>query len=126
VFLFVRFFGLIGAPLGLIVGACLVSLPGNVSALARESEMSLRRLMQPLAPWFLRFLILMTGAGAVARVWLPNTLPLLFLTAAVSALIYLAVMFPLALRYPLGQYVRPRLFPLRMRMMRALRLTTSG
>jgi O-antigen/teichoic acid export membrane protein len=126
VFLFVRLFGLIGAPLGLIVGACLVSLPGNVSALARESEMSLRRLMQPLAPWFLRFLILMTGAGTVARVWLPNTLPLLFLTAVVSALIYLAVMFPLALRYPLGQYVRPRLFPLRMRMMRALRLTTSG
>jgi O-antigen/teichoic acid export membrane protein len=122
VVLFVRQYGLIGAPLGMIVGACLVSLPANLSALARETDMSVIKLMQPLLPWFLRFVGLVFGAGAVAKVWTPNTLALLVLTASVSSLIYLGVMFPLALRYPLGIYVRPRLFPLAARMMRALRL----
>ena len=125
VFVFARWYGLIGAPLGVITGACLVSLPANLSALARESNLSVWRLMQPLAPWFLRFLILVVGAGALARAWTPNTLPLLAATAAASALVYLLVMFPLALRYPLGQYVRPRLAPLGLRMMRALRLRAS-
>ena len=126
VFLFVRLFGLIGAPLGLIVGACVVSLPANLLALAHESKMSPAKLIQPLSPWFVRLVILMLGAFAVSKVWTPNTLPLLTLAAAISALVYVAAMFPLALRYPLGLYVRPRVFPLRMRMMRALRMTTSG
>jgi O-antigen/teichoic acid export membrane protein len=125
VFVFARWYGLIGAPMGMIVGACLISLPANLTALARETEMPVWRLLQPLAPWFLRFLILILGIGALARNWTPNTLPLLAATAAATALIYLAVMFPLALRYPLGQYVRPRLLPLGARMMRALRLRTS-
>lgn len=125
VFLLARWYGLMGAPMGMIVGACLISLPANLSALARETGMSVWRLLQPLAPWFLRFLILILGAGALGRAWTPSTLPLLAATAAASALIYLAVMFPLTLRHPLGQYVRPRLLPLGTRMMRALRLRTS-
>lgn len=124
-FLLVRWYGLIGAPLGVITGACLVSLPANLSALARETGMSVWKLLHPLAPWFLRFVILILGAGALGRTWTPNTLPLLAATALGLALIYLAVMFPLTLRYPLGQYIRPRLLPLGMRMRRALRLRTS-
>jgi O-antigen/teichoic acid export membrane protein len=125
VFLLVRWYGLIGAPLGVITGACLVSLPANLSALARETGMSVWKLLEPLAPWFLRFVILILGAGALGRTWTPNTLPLLAATALGLALIYLAVMFPLTLRHPLGQYIRPRLLPLGMRMRRALRLRTS-
>lgn len=125
VFLLTRWYGLIGAPVGMIVGACLISLPANLSALARESNRPVWRLMQPLAPWFLRFLILVAGTGALARAWTPHTLPLLAAAVAGSALVYLLVMFPLALRYPLGQYVRPRLAPLSLRMRRALRLRTS-
>jgi len=125
VVLFARLFGLIGAPLGMILGACLISLPGNLSTLARESNLSLWRILQPLTPWFVRFIILAFTAGVVARTWTPNTLLLLAVTVAASGLIYLAVMFPLTLRDPLGQYVCPRIFPLGTRMMRVLRFGTS-
>jgi O-antigen/teichoic acid export membrane protein len=124
--LFVWLYGLIGAPLGIITGACVVSLPLNLSALAKESNVTRRQLVQPLLPWFIRFVILLIGAGAVTRVWTPNTVPLLAATAAAGALVYAAVMFPLALRYPLGLYVRPRIFPLRTKMLRALRLSASA
>ena len=118
-------YGIAGAPTGMIVGVCLVSLPLNLSALARESGLSLWELIKPLSPWFLRFVVIMLGAGTLARVWVPNTVLLISLTALVSALAYAVAMFPLTLRYPLGMYVRPRLFPLVPRMMRALRLGSS-
>lgn len=126
VYLFVRWYGLVGAPMGMITGACLVSLPSNLYAMARESNMSVMRLMQPLAPWFLRFVILAAGVMLMARHWIPNTFLLLGLTAGMVALVYLAVMFPLALREPLGQYVRPRLFPIRARVFRVLRLGNAA
>lgn len=122
---FVWLYGLVGAPLGIIIGVCLVSLPANLSALARESNMTLWELVRPLSPWFIRFVVLVVAAGALTRVWMPNTVPLLAATAVAVALIYAAVMFPLALRYPLGMYVRPRLLPLGTKMIRALRLRTS-
>ncbi len=123
--LFVWLYGLVGAPLGMMVGVCFVSLPANLAALARESDMTVWKLVMPLAPWFVRFLVLMVGAGALARVWSPNTVPLLVGSVAGSGLVYLLVMFPLTLRHPLGIYVRPHLFPLGARMMRALRPGTS-
>jgi O-antigen/teichoic acid export membrane protein len=122
---FIWGYGLIGAPLGIITGVCLVSLPANLSALARESNLSLWALVRPLGPWFSRFVLLALGAGALVRVWMPSTLPWLAVTAVGVALVYAAVMFPLALRAPLGLYVRPRLLPIRARFFRALRLKPS-
>jgi O-antigen/teichoic acid export membrane protein len=122
IFLFVKELGLVGAPLGTIAGVCLVSLPANLWALARESHTSVARLLQPLFPWFVRFLALTTGIVLIARVWIPNTFLLVALTAALTATFYVAVMFPLTLRSPLGDYVRPRLFPVRAKVFRILRL----
>lgn len=116
-------YGLVGAPLGMILGACAVSLPLNLSALARESDLSLWKLVQPLSQWLVRFVLLMFGACALARIWMPNNVPLIALTATGSGLLYAAVMFPLALQYPLGLYVRPRLFPIRATVFRVLRLS---
>jgi len=112
VVLFVWLYGLIGAPLGMMVGVCLVSLPANLAALARESKLTVWELVKPLSAWFIRFVVLILAAGALARMWTPQTVPLLIATVTASGLIYLLVMFPLALRHPLGQYVRPRLLPL--------------
>jgi O-antigen/teichoic acid export membrane protein len=126
VLLFVWRLGLIGAPLGIIVGACLVSLPLNLSALAKENNMSPLALVQPLMPWFVRFTVLIIAGGALARVWTPSSLMLVAATAAATALVYATVMFPLTLRHPLGQYVRPRLFPIRTRVFRALRWNDAG
>ena len=124
--LFVRLYGLIGAPLGMIVGVCLVSLPANLSALAGESGMSVGGMLRPLLPWFVRFVVLVGGAGALARIWTPEVVWLLALTAIVTAIVYAAVMFPLTLRLPLGLYVRPRWFPIRTRVFRVLRLSGSA
>jgi O-antigen/teichoic acid export membrane protein len=121
-FLFIRNFGLIGAPIGLVTGVCLISLPANLRALASENGVSVGRLIQPLMPWFLRFVFLAAGIFFLSRIWIPSTFFMLGLTAAVATTIYLVVMFPLALRSPLGDYVRPRLFPLRARVFRVLRL----
>lgn len=122
IFLFVRELGLIGAPLGAIAGVCLVSLPANLWALAHEGNLSVVRLLQPLLPWFARFILLATGIVLLARVWIPQSFLLLGLTAATVGTVYVGVMFPLALRAPLGDYVRPRLFPIRARVFRVLRL----
>jgi O-antigen/teichoic acid export membrane protein len=124
--LLVWLYGWIGAPLGMIIGACLISLPANLSALARESDLSVWRLMQPLSPWFVRFVVVAGITGAVARIWIPNTLLLLGLAAVATALVYSLVMFPLALRAPLGDYVRPRLFPIRARVFQLLRVNSFG
>jgi O-antigen/teichoic acid export membrane protein len=126
IFFFVREFGLIGAPLGAIPGVCIVSLPLNLWALAHEGNLSVGRLLRPLLPWFARFAVLATCIVAVARIWVPNSFPLLALTAGVTATIYLALMFPLALRAPLGDYVRPRLFPIRTKFFRLLRVSSFG
>lgn len=124
--LFVWLYGLTGAPLGMILGASLISLPANLSALARENNMTLWEMTRPLMPWFVRFVVLVIGTGALARIWMPNTFMLIGMTAIAVGLVYTTVMFPLALRAPLGLYVRPRLFPLRTRVFRALRLSNSA
>jgi len=110
--LFVWLYGLIGAPLGMMVGVCLISLPANLTALARESKLSVWELIRPLSAWFVRFVAIILAAGVLARLWSPGTVPLLVATVAATGLVYLLVMFPLALRHPLGMYVRPRLMPL--------------
>lgn len=119
-------YGLPGAPLGQILGTCAVSLPMNLSALAAESGMTRREMLRPLTPWFVRFALLATGAGALARVWTPDGFVLIGLTAAAVGLVYAAVMFPVALRKPLGNYVRPRLHPLGARFFRVLRLNDAA
>ncbi len=123
---FVHFFGLIGAPLGSIAGVALVSLPANFAALSRETKVSIVALLRPLAPWFSRFVLLVTAAALLAQVWIPATFFLILLTATLTGLIYSAIMFPLALRAPLGDYVRPRLFPIRSRVFRLLRVGSYG
>lgn len=112
VVLFVWMYGLIGAPLGIMTGVCLVSLPANLTALARESKLTVWQLVKPLSAWFIRFAALILIAGTLARMWSPRTVPLLIATVAATGIVYLLIMSPLALRHPLGQYVRPRLLPL--------------
>jgi O-antigen/teichoic acid export membrane protein len=123
--LFVWMYGLIGAPLGMILGACLISLPANLSAMASETEMPVWKMVSPLVPWFIRFIVLIGLTGLLARFWIPKTYMLIGLTAIPILLVYAVVMFPLALRAPLAVYVRPRLFPLRTKVFRVLRLSNT-
>jgi len=74
---FVSLFGIVGAPLGSLLGVSCISLPLNVRALAREANVSFKQLIRPLVPWFGRFVVLAVAAGAIAGVWTPATLPLI-------------------------------------------------
>jgi O-antigen/teichoic acid export membrane protein len=115
---FVWLYGPLGAPLGSILGVCLVSLPTNLAAQARESGVSLTSLLAALGPWFWRFTLLAVAAGALANAWVPTTLVTLALTTVGLVLVYGAVMLPVALRPPLGDYLRPQLALLRDRLFR--------
>jgi O-antigen/teichoic acid export membrane protein len=119
---FVSLFGIVGAPLGSILGVSCISLPLNLRALAREANVSFMQLTRPLVPWFGRFVVLAICAAVIARVWTPATLPLIGLTAAAVAFVYALAMFPVALREPLGSYVRPRLPKFGLKFLRALRV----
>lgn len=110
---FVWLIGPIGAPLGTILGVCLVSLPGNLSVVARESGVTIGVLMKSLWPWFWRFVLLVTCAWGVTRVFIPQGLVVTLATAALSALVYAVVMLPVALRAPLGAYLQPYVTSLR-------------
>ncbi len=110
--LLVWILGPIGAPLASIVGVCLVSLPGNVAALAREVGESAGSLIVPLRPWFARFLVLAGGASAMAGLELPRLFLVLVGGSISVAVVYCAVMLPVALKPPLGSYVRLRIDPL--------------
>lgn len=105
----VRRFGAIGAPLGAILGVCLISLPGNLSALARESDVSLISLIAPLWPWFYRLALCAAGGWFITRVFVPATFLPIAVTAGVLTIAYAVIMLPLVFRGPLGAYVRPRL-----------------
>lgn len=107
----VRFLGPIGAPLGSIIGATCVSLPLNLRALGRVNGSSLWRVASGLVPWALRFVLVLAGAVVAGMTWRPAAPAGIALLAAGTALTYVLVAGPVALRDPLGAYVRPWLPP---------------
>ena len=107
-----RAFGAIGVPLGFLGGALLVSIPANLTALARHTGVSRVTFTSTLRPWALRLLILVPIAAAanllVTSVGIVPVMCLLVLAGSA----YLALMAPVALRPPLGEYVRGAIAPL--------------
>lgn len=111
--LLTRGYGLLGAAVGAMVGVILVGLPANLHLLARETSTSVTGLAANLWPWAWR-MALATGASlAASRMWVPVSFPGLVAATLLCGAGYLALMWPLALQEPLGQYLRPRLAALR-------------
>ena len=107
--LLVRAYGVIGAPLGSLLGVALVSIPANLRGLAVRTGVPVSEWLRPFLGWSWRFVLLGAGAAGVARQDLPATFPTLVLGGAAITLVVLAVMLPVALRPPLGAYIGPRL-----------------
>ncbi len=105
-------FGPTAAPVGSILGVCAVSLPVYLSTLCREIGMPFRNLLEPLWPWCWRFLILGTSAILVGRYWVSTNLLQTAAVAALTGLVYVAVMFQPGRESLLGTYLTPRLMPL--------------
>jgi O-antigen/teichoic acid export membrane protein len=105
----IRWLGPLGMPIGSLIGTLFVSLPANLTVLARETDASVIGLLKPLLPWLWRFILLASAAFFSARYWQPNSFIKLAIASTITAIIYGLVMLPLALRAPLGNYLRPRL-----------------
>lgn len=103
----VQLAGPAGAAAGAIAGSLLVSLPSNLTLLARDGETSVLRLATRLVPWVARFLPVLIGAVVIGFAWRPASLPHVALVAAAVALTYLLVTGPILFRAPLAGYVRP-------------------
>jgi len=104
----VRWLGPIGAPCGSILGICLVSIPGNLSALARELEVSIFAVAASIWSWFWRFVIVAVFAGVLGLWWHASFL-YIAATASITGLIYTAVMLPMIMQSHLRLYIPERI-----------------
>ena len=119
----VHFIGPVGAACGSILGVSIVSLPNNLRALVSDTNSSMSAVLRPLSPWFFRFLLLVVATLGIANSWTPAA-PIGL--AAITFLIiggYALTMWPVALRQPLGEYIRPRIHALSQRV---LNVRTNG
>jgi O-antigen/teichoic acid export membrane protein len=117
--LLTRRFGLVGAPVASIIGFVAIGLPAHLFVIARETGTTLFAGVAALLPWAWRFVLVAGGAALFACIYVPASLLTLAGTSIAVTLVYIALMFPVAMREPLGPYVRPRLATLRARMARS-------
>ena len=101
--------GVIGVPIGFITGALLVSLPANLAALARTTGVSPAQFALSLSPWAVRLAVLVPVAAAVNLFLHPGSVVVLGFAAIGLGAAYAALMIPVAVRPPLGDYVTPLL-----------------
>lgn len=104
-------FGLIGAPLGSLLGCLLVSLPLNLSRFAGELQVAITAPVRNLRPWALRFALAALIAGGAAAMTSAGSLLALASLSAGAAGLYALLMWPIASQPPLGPYVRSALRP---------------
>jgi O-antigen/teichoic acid export membrane protein len=100
----VQTFGLIGAPVGSLIGLLVCNMPVSLLTLSRELGVSPGALLLQSWPWFWRFASLGGLTMLVVRSWYPSDFPLLAVTAAGLIGAYAALMVPLLLRPPLQSY----------------------
>ena len=114
-------FGLYGAVLGSLGSLCLVSVPANLVALAREEGGSPAAFLRPLAPWLKRCVAVIGGVAVVNALWSMHSLWTFVPVAAAVGLAYAAVMLPVIQTPPLGPMLAARLRPWLSRMPRLAR-----
>lgn len=103
-------FGPHGAALGTLAAVCLVSVPLNLSALAREVDRSPAAFLGPLRPWLVRCVPLL-GLSLLVSFWAVQG-PWAFMSlAAIVGCIYVIVMLPVLKTPPLGPMLAARLHP---------------
>jgi O-antigen/teichoic acid export membrane protein len=103
--------GLHGAVLGALASTCFVSLPANLTALAREQSGSIATCVKPLGPWLVRFVPVILGVTALVFVWTPRGLWAFAPMAALVGAIYVVAMLPVIRTPPLGPMLAARLQP---------------
>ena len=114
-------FGLYGAVLGSLCSLCLVSVPANLVALAREEGGSSAAFLRPLAPWLKRCAVVIGGVAVVNTLWSMHSVWTFAPVAAAVGLAYAVIMLPVIQTPPLGPILAARLRPWLSRMPRLAR-----
>lgn len=104
-------FGLYGAVIGSLASVCLVSVPANLLALAREEGGSPFALFKALGPWSMRFVPLVGAVSLLPLVWTSRSLWSFAPLALAVGIVYAIVMVPAAQAPPLGPMLMTRLRP---------------
>ena len=107
----VPFLGLYGAALGPLIGTCVVGLPNNLRALAREEGTPALSLLTPLGSWLVRLVVLLAGIAVFLSAFRVEGLASLIGVSAVVAIAYLAIMRPVLCAPPLGTMLSASLRP---------------
>lgn len=110
-FVLIPFIGLYGAAVGPLMATCLISLPNNLRALAREEGTSALSLLTPLMPWATRLLVLMASLALFLSFVRVTGLIGLVIAAAAVATAYLAIMLPVLRQPPLGSMLGSAILP---------------
>lgn len=113
--------GLYGVVLGSLLSLCLVSMPANLIALAREEGESPATFLRPLAPWLKRCAVVIAGVAVLNALWSPRSVWVFVPVAAAVGLTYAAVMLPVIQTPPLGPMLAARVRPWLSRMPRLAR-----
>ena len=108
----VPWLGLYGAAVGSLIGTATVSLPLNLSALARQEGVRVAATLRPLGGWFGRFAVAIAVVLAAVTWWPARSVAMGATAGSTIALLYLIlVVVPVARRPPLGTMLSPRLQP---------------
>jgi len=100
--------GPVGAPIGSMLGACLVNLPCNLRVIARDTDVTVTHLVSGmLGSWVWRFGFVAGACCGLSMRWSPKSLPEATAAALSITTLYVLVMLPNILHSPLGNYVRP-------------------
>jgi O-antigen/teichoic acid export membrane protein len=115
--------GLYGAALGSLTSLALVSLPANLRALAREEGGSPVTFLEPLRPWLMRFVPVVSVIAALTLVWRPAGFWRFAPFALAVSVTYAVVMLPVMTTPPLGPMLTARVRPWLSRLPLARHLT---
>jgi O-antigen/teichoic acid export membrane protein len=97
--------GLIGAPIGSIIGVVTVSLPFNLRSVAGEMGLGVGDFLRTSAPLYLRIVVI-GGLAAAASAWLSVSFASVLLLLISIVALYAAAVLPLAWNGPVGPYLR--------------------
>ncbi|HTS47007.1 MAG TPA: oligosaccharide flippase family protein [Bryobacteraceae bacterium] len=114
--LFVKLWGPVGAAFASVTGACLISLPLNLTAIARDLGIGVWRVIWAmLGNWIWRFALVAGATGWVATRWSPKSLQEAIVALISVTVAYGLTVLPNIFRAPLSNYTRPLLDSLHLR-----------
>ena len=116
----VRWMGAVGAPIGALLGIVLVTLPITVKRLAVALDVPVTRVLAPLAPWAIRFVLAAAASFALSRIYVPTHVVEILLTGAVVGIAYALIMMPVMMRSTLRPYIDAHVPPRALRLLGAL------